>query len=193
VRVGRPNGTLSNITTLRILPFVTPRFAGEHAMATVVLPEGTPSNEIEIVLDTLQPVTGGDSVAWGLGLPEQQKFDRLVRLPAEVEDAGRMLFGPALLSWPARSLGSERLKGQAILEEVDMRGSSVSCHPEHRAARQAGVHPGRGSVKAPSLGGTLAVPAAIAEVGESGAPFSGILRRLYPQQQHADGLLLRRV
>jgi microsomal dipeptidase-like Zn-dependent dipeptidase/lysophospholipase L1-like esterase len=53
--------------------------AGEQVSVTVVLTDGTPSNEITLVLDTFRMLVLGDSVQWGQGLQEGQKFHSLVQ------------------------------------------------------------------------------------------------------------------
>jgi hypothetical protein len=52
---------------------------GDTVTVQVVLPDGTTSNAITLVLDTYQIVVFGDSVIWGQGLEEPQKFTTLVR------------------------------------------------------------------------------------------------------------------
>ncbi len=53
--------------------------AGEQVSLKVVLADGTPSNELALVLDTFRMVVLGDSVQWGQGLAEHQKFHSLVQ------------------------------------------------------------------------------------------------------------------
>ncbi len=57
---------------------VAPNPAGENVTLKVVLAAGTPSNEIPLVLDTYRLLVLGDSVAWGQGLQESEKFYSLV-------------------------------------------------------------------------------------------------------------------
>lgn len=53
--------------------------AGEQVSVRVVLADGTPSNEVTLVLDTFRMLALGDSVQWGQGLQEDQKFHSLVQ------------------------------------------------------------------------------------------------------------------
>ncbi|WP_026565012.1 SGNH/GDSL hydrolase family protein [Bacillus sp. UNC41MFS5] len=52
--------------------------SGEHAVARVILSDGTPSNTLNLVLDTFHMLVIGDSVSWGQGLPEHEKHYSLV-------------------------------------------------------------------------------------------------------------------
>jgi beta-glucosidase/6-phospho-beta-glucosidase/beta-galactosidase/lysophospholipase L1-like esterase len=58
---------------------ITANPAGEDVILKVVLPQGTPSNEILLVLDTFRMLVLGDSVLWGQGLQENQKIHTLVK------------------------------------------------------------------------------------------------------------------
>jgi hypothetical protein len=51
---------------------------GETVSLGVALGDGTKSNEIQVILDTYQIVVFGDSVVWGTGLQDQEKFHTLV-------------------------------------------------------------------------------------------------------------------
>jgi lysophospholipase L1-like esterase len=53
--------------------------AGEQVSVKVVLADGTPSNEFTLVLDMFRMLVLGDSVQWGQGLAEHQKFYSLVQ------------------------------------------------------------------------------------------------------------------
>ena len=52
--------------------------SGEHVTARVILSDGTPSNTLNLVLDTFHMLVLGDSVSWGQGLFEQEKHYSLV-------------------------------------------------------------------------------------------------------------------
>lgn len=52
--------------------------SGETVMASVLLSDGTPSNTINIVLDTFHMLGIGDSVSWGQGLAPHEKHYSLV-------------------------------------------------------------------------------------------------------------------
>lgn len=52
--------------------------AGTVAQCAVLLEDGTPSNTVDFVIDTLRVLVIGDSVAWGQGLRETDKFAELV-------------------------------------------------------------------------------------------------------------------
>lgn len=62
----------------------------EQVSVKVVLADGTPSNEFTLVLDTFRMLVLGDSVQWGQGLPEHQKFHSLVqaRIKARMGNIG---------------------------------------------------------------------------------------------------------
>ncbi len=53
---------------------IIPNSAGEEAILSVVHSEGEVSNTLNIVLDTYKILCIGDSIMWGQGLTEQQKF-----------------------------------------------------------------------------------------------------------------------
>ncbi len=57
---------------------VAPNPAGENVTFGVALQDLTPSNTIPIVLDTYRILVFGDSVAWGCGLGDSEKFSTLV-------------------------------------------------------------------------------------------------------------------
>jgi beta-glucosidase/6-phospho-beta-glucosidase/beta-galactosidase/lysophospholipase L1-like esterase len=57
---------------------VAPAAAGETVTVQVVLPDGVASPGFTLVLDTFRMVVVGDSVAWGQGLQEHEKYDTLV-------------------------------------------------------------------------------------------------------------------
>lgn len=70
----------SSLTFRLLRPQATPEAAdGEPASLQVVLADGTPSNPVGFIIDTLRMVVLGDSVAWGQGLQPHQKYATLVR------------------------------------------------------------------------------------------------------------------
>jgi beta-glucosidase/6-phospho-beta-glucosidase/beta-galactosidase/lysophospholipase L1-like esterase len=60
--------------------------AGERVSVKVVLADGTPSNEIPVVLDTFRMLVLGDSIPWGQGLQEHQKFHSLVQTAVKARE-----------------------------------------------------------------------------------------------------------
>jgi hypothetical protein len=62
--------------------------AGEHVTLLVELPDLTPSNTIPIVLDTYRVFVFGDSVAWGCGLGDSDKFSTLVMNEVATRNGG---------------------------------------------------------------------------------------------------------
>lgn len=52
--------------------------AGEQVTLKVRLSDGTPSNEIPLTLETFHMLVMGDSVSWGQGLQEHEKFYSIV-------------------------------------------------------------------------------------------------------------------
>ncbi|MCQ6559353.1 SGNH/GDSL hydrolase family protein [Paenibacillus mendelii] len=67
---------------------VQPNPSGEKIRVRVMLPDGTPSNEIELVLETFHMLVIGDSIQWGQGLLEQEKFHSLVASAVQVREGG---------------------------------------------------------------------------------------------------------
>jgi beta-glucosidase/6-phospho-beta-glucosidase/beta-galactosidase/lysophospholipase L1-like esterase len=65
--------------TLRRPEGIAENPAGERATARVVLADGTPSNDLELVLDTFRMLVLGDSVAWGQGLQDHQKAHTILQ------------------------------------------------------------------------------------------------------------------
>jgi hypothetical protein len=65
-------------TIVRPVSGVTPNPAGEEVDFHVSLPDHTASNSIQLVLDTYRIFGFGDSVVWGTGLSESEKFHALV-------------------------------------------------------------------------------------------------------------------
>ena len=59
---------------------------GETVSVQVILPDGTPSNAFMLLLDTFRMVVIGDSVAWGQGLQEHEKYHTLVQAALAAKD-----------------------------------------------------------------------------------------------------------
>lgn len=74
-RLHRPTGTKDNA-------------AGEIGYLKVILADGQASNEVEFLIDTLNVIVLGDSVAWGQGLPDQQKYHTKVAHALEAAGGG---------------------------------------------------------------------------------------------------------
>ena len=64
---------------------VAPNAAGEQVTVRLVLADGTASNEIPLVLDTVRMLVLGDSIQWGQGLPDDQKFHALVQATVQAK------------------------------------------------------------------------------------------------------------
>src|SRR5215211_1484786 len=58
---------------------VTPNSAGERVSVKVILREGETSNRIEVVMGTFVLLVLGDSIHWGEGLQDEEKFHSIVR------------------------------------------------------------------------------------------------------------------
>ncbi|WP_105970019.1 family 1 glycosylhydrolase [Streptomyces geranii] len=70
----------SSLTFRLVRPQATPEAAdGEPASLQVILADGTPSNAIDFIIDTLRLLILGDSVAWGQGLQPHQKYATLIQ------------------------------------------------------------------------------------------------------------------
>lgn len=92
-----------DFTSLR--PSTTRRNAsGERVKARVVLADGTPSGEVDLVLDTFRMVTLGDSVMWGQGLQENEKIDALIAAKIQ-EREGNIGFYRHLLAHSGAAIG----------------------------------------------------------------------------------------
>jgi beta-glucosidase/6-phospho-beta-glucosidase/beta-galactosidase/lysophospholipase L1-like esterase len=61
--------------------------AAENVVVQVILPDGTPSNAFTLLLDTFRMVVIGDSVAWGQGLQEHEKYHTLVQETLAAKEA----------------------------------------------------------------------------------------------------------
>ena len=62
--------------------------AGERVTVRVVLADGTPSNELPLTLDTFRLLVIGDSILWGQGLQQDQKFWSLVLAGVRANQGG---------------------------------------------------------------------------------------------------------
>jgi beta-glucosidase/6-phospho-beta-glucosidase/beta-galactosidase len=61
---------------------------GEVGELSVILSDGTPSNTVSFIIDTLRVVVLGDSVAWGQGLRDHEKFSKLVEQAIAARNGG---------------------------------------------------------------------------------------------------------
>jgi len=61
---------------------------GELGLLRVILADGTSSNEVSFTIDTLRILVLGDSVAWGQGLREQEKYSTLVAATLAARNGG---------------------------------------------------------------------------------------------------------
>lgn len=85
------NGTTMTFTLHR--PQRTEENAsGEPGHLKVILEDSTPSNEVDFIIDTVNAVIVGDSVAWGQGLTEQQKYATLVKKDLEATSGGMRVY-----------------------------------------------------------------------------------------------------
>ena len=70
----------NHVTFTLVRPAVVERnAAGETVTVTLVLPDGTAANGMPLVLDTFRMLIVGDSIQWGQGLQDDQKFHTLVQ------------------------------------------------------------------------------------------------------------------
>lgn len=65
---------------------------GERGVCEVLLPDGTASNEVEFVIDTMRLVVLGDSISWGQGLQPPQKAYALVGKELERTNGGAKVY-----------------------------------------------------------------------------------------------------
>jgi lysophospholipase L1-like esterase len=73
-----------SFTLVRPSP-VAPNAAGEPVAVRLILPDGTTSNDLPVVVDTLRMLVLGDSIQWGQGLPDAQKFHALVQAAVQAK------------------------------------------------------------------------------------------------------------
>ncbi|MBT2687376.1 SGNH/GDSL hydrolase family protein [Bacillus sp. ISL-47] len=104
---------------------------GEKVRVKVMLGNGTPSNEIELVLETFQMLVLGDSIQWGQGLMEHEKFHSLVVAAVQARTGG-IGFYKEVLAHSGAIIGAgntevhPRLPGEVpskfptILQQADM-------------------------------------------------------------------------
>jgi lysophospholipase L1-like esterase len=78
--------------TLLRSPDVPPRPAGEPVNVSVVLPDGTKSNTVELILDTYRILALGDSVVWGQGLQEPHKMHAQVAAAVKAASGGMQVY-----------------------------------------------------------------------------------------------------
>ncbi|UVI27440.1 SGNH/GDSL hydrolase family protein [Paenibacillus spongiae] len=67
---------------------VQPNPSGEKIRVKVMLPDGISTNDIVLVLETFHMLVIGDSIQWGQGLLEQEKFHSLVASAVQVREGG---------------------------------------------------------------------------------------------------------
>ncbi|WP_029192901.1 IPT/TIG domain-containing protein [Paenibacillus harenae] len=104
--------------------------AGEPVSVKVMLSDGTPSNDIGLVLDTVHMLVLGDSIQWGQGLLEPEKFHSLVGTAVQAKQGG-IGFYKTVLAHSGATIGAEdttvspRLPGEVptsyptVMQQVD--------------------------------------------------------------------------
>ncbi|MGM0880101.1 MAG: IPT/TIG domain-containing protein [Bacillota bacterium] len=104
--------------------------SGEQVRVQVMLSDGTPSNGIELVMDTFHLLVLGDSILWGQGLLESEKFHSLVGTAVQAKQGG-IGFYKTVLAHSGATIGAEdtavhpRLPGEVptsyptIMQQVD--------------------------------------------------------------------------
>jgi lysophospholipase L1-like esterase len=106
-----------------IRPFSTPvtpeNRDGEPVSIKVILAEGTESNAITIILDTILILVLGDSIEWGQGLVEEKKFFTLVANEIKSRESGIGVYTQVLAH-----------SGATIGAQVDSPGGATSLDGE---------------------------------------------------------------
>ncbi|MGP4080029.1 IPT/TIG domain-containing protein [Pseudalkalibacillus sp. R45] len=104
---------------------------GEIIRVKVMLSDGTPSNEIELVLETFQMLVLGDSIQWGQGLLEHEKFHSLVASAVQASKGG-IGFYKEVLAHSGAIIGANNIESHlglpgevpssfpTILQQVDL-------------------------------------------------------------------------
>jgi lysophospholipase L1-like esterase len=110
-----PNGlTIQLIRPPTLPPKSLTADGGEPAQLTVALADGTVTAPLPIVLDAYRILVFGDSIAWGTGLQEQEKFHSLVESHLRSQQPGNRLVSKSVAAHTGARLGLTPLDGTAL-------------------------------------------------------------------------------